>query len=114
MDLYVSDEVIVVACNGASALFHPGVPRPLRDSLIGPALTKGAKLVGQPTPEAPAADAPSVEAVAAAIKELMAEGNASLFAVTGEPKLVPLRGKAGKGVTEALRDAAWALVQAEA
>lgn len=112
MDLYVSDTQMVVACNGASALFQPGVPRPLRPSLIGPALTKGARLEGAPAP-VPVVEGPSVESVVTAIKELMAEGDVKSFAATGEPKLVPLRAKAGKGVTDALRDEAWALIQAE-
>ena len=46
MDLYVSDTQVVVANNGISALFQPGVPRPLRESLIGPALTAGVRLDG--------------------------------------------------------------------
>lgn len=116
MDLYISDELVVVASNGISALFQPGVARPLRESLIGPALTLGIRLEGEvagPVPT-PTVELPALELVVAAIKELMAEGDAKLFAVSGEPKLTPLRAKAGKGVTEALRDEAWALIQAEA
>lgn len=116
MDLYISDEQMVVACNGASALFQPGVARPLRESLIGPALTRGARLDGAEVVSAKpkvVVEGPAVEVVVAAIKELMAEGDPKLFAVTGEPKLAPLRAKAGKGVTEDLRDEAWALIQAE-
>ncbi|KII34853.1 hypothetical protein NL64_06205 [Pseudomonas fluorescens] len=124
MDLYVSDEQMVIANNGVSALFQPGVPRPIRESLIGPALTRGARLYDEAAETGAAkepvkelvkelVEAPALELVVAAIKELMVEGDAKLFAVTGEPKLTPLRGKAGKGVTEALRDEAWALIQAE-
>lgn len=111
MDLYVSDTRVVVANNGISALFQPGVPRPLRESLIGPALTAGVRLDGEAKLTPVAVEGPDLDVVVAAIKELMAEGDAKLFAVTGEPKLAPLRAKAGKGVTEALRDAAWALIQ---
>jgi|GEM_PF-6670498 len=117
MDLYISDTQLVVACNGASALFQPGVARPLRPSLIGPALTRGVRLQGEtveaPDTTEPKDTAPALELVVAAIKDLMADGDAKLFAVSGEPKLTPLRAKAGKGVTEALRDEAWALIQAE-
>jgi hypothetical protein len=56
----------------------------------------------------------TVEAVVAAIRELMAEGDEKAFGVTGEPKLAPLRAKAGKAVTDELRDAAWVIVKAEA
>lgn len=116
MDLYVSDETVVVANNGASALFFPGVPRPLRESLIGAALVKGVRLHGPAeasTGKESKDPAPALELVVAAIRELMAEGDAKLFAVSGEPKLTPVRAKAGKGVTEALRDEAWALIQAD-
>lgn len=115
MDLYISDKQMVVACNGASALFQPGVARPLRESLIGPALTHGARLDGATVVSVPPkveADAPTVEAVRLAIQELMDEGAASSFGATGIPKLAPVRAKAGKGVTEDLRDEAWALIQA--
>lgn len=119
MDLYISDKQMVVACNGASALFQPGIARPLRESLIGPALTRGARLEGAETvagvvvkPKVEA-EAPTVEAVRLAIQELMEEGAAGSFGATGIPKLAPVRAKAGKGVTEDLRDEAWALIQAE-
>ena len=115
MDLYISDTQQVVACNGASALFQPGVARALRPSLIGPALTAGVRLLGVSAPApAPVPVEPPVAltAVIAAIQDLMAEGDPKLFAVTGEPKLAPIRAKAGKGVTDALRDEAWALIQA--
>lgn len=116
MDLYISDEQMVVACNGASALFQPGVARPLRESLIGPALTRGARLDGAAAATVPTAapvDAPTLEEVRLAIRELMEEGAAGSFGTTGIPKLGPVRAKAGKGVTEGLRDEAWALIQAE-
>lgn len=112
MDLYVSDIEMVVAANGASALFKPGVPRPLRRVLVGPALARGARLLGD-EPEAATAqpDAPTVEQVAEAIRLLMAEGDAKAFGVTGEPKLVALRRKLGVSVSDELRDAAWAQVR---
>lgn len=115
MDLYVSDKQVVVAFNGCSALFQPGVSRVLRESLIGPALTAGVRLASGETPVAPKleVEAPELDAVVAAIKELMAEGADGVFGATGIPKLAPIRAKAGKGTTEALRDEAWALVQAE-
>lgn len=113
MDLYISDELVVVANNGVSALFQPGVARPLREALIGAALVKGVRLQGQTAAVIATVEAPALELVVAAIQELMAEGDAKLFAVSGEPKLTPLKAKAGKGVTEALRDEAWALIQAD-
>ena len=106
MDLYVSDIEMVVAANGASALFRPGVPRPLRRALIGPALSRGAYLAGE-QPQPTAGDALTVDQVADAIRELMLEGDSKAFGVTGEPKLAPLRKKLGPGVTDDLRDAAW-------
>lgn len=106
MDLYVSDIEMVVAANGASALFRPGVPRPLRRALIGPALSHGAYLAGE-QPQPPTGDALTVEQVVDAIRELMLEGDSKAFGVTGEPKLAPLRKKLGPGVTDNLRDAAW-------
>lgn len=106
MDLYVSDIEMVVAANGASALFKPGVPRPLRRALIGPALSRGAYLAGEQARPV-ADDALTVEQVIAAIRELMLEGDSKAFGVTGEPKLAPLRKKLGPGVTDDLRDAAW-------
>lgn len=106
MDLYVSDIEMVVAANGASALFKPGVPRPLRRALIGPALSRGAYLAGEQARPV-ADDALTVEQVIAAIRELMLEGDSKAFGVTGEPKLAPLRKKLGPRVTDDLRDAAW-------
>ena len=104
--MYVSDIEMVVAANGASALFKPGVPRPLRRALIGPALSRGAYLAGEQARPV-AGDALTVEQVIAAIRELMLEGDSKAFGVTGEPKLAPLRKKLGPGVTDDLRDAAW-------
>ena len=112
--LYVSDFQVVVAHNGASALFQPGVPRPLRASLVGPALEAGVRLFGADAPPKQVADERvSLASAVEAIRELMAEGDPKSFGVTGEPKLAALRKKLGPSVTDALRDEAWAQVKAE-
>lgn len=112
--LYVSDKQVVVAKNGASALFQPGVPRALRESLIGPALSAGVRLFGAEARPEPVADEHiPVSSVVEAIEELMAVGDPKAFGVTGEPKLAALRKKLGPTVTDALRDEAWAQVKAE-
>lgn len=112
MELYVSDIEMIVAANGASALFKPGVPRPLRRVLIGPALARGARLVGDEPEDAESqAERLTVDQVAEAIRLLMAEGDSKAFGVTGEPKLVALRKKLGVSVSDELRDAAWAQVR---
>lgn len=108
MDLYVSDIEMVVAANGASALFQAGVPRPLRRALIGPALARGAYLLGDDLDEPHDLETGlTVDQVVDAIRELMLDGDSKAFGVTGEPKLAPLRKKLGPGVTDDLRDAAW-------
>lgn len=112
--LYVSDTQVVVAHNGASALFQPGVPRPLRAALVGPALSSGVRLFGADAQPEPAADEHvPLSSVVEAIRELMAAGDPKSFGVTGEPKLAALRKKLGPSVTDALRDEAWAQVKAE-
>lgn len=110
--MYVSPITQMISHNGISVRMVAGVARPLHDALVPRALTLGVVFEG----EAPALieSELTVEAVAAAIRELMAEGDEKVFGVTGEPKLAPLRAKAGKGVTDELRDAAWAIVKTEA
>lgn len=116
MTQYVSDKTLVVSVQGVSALFVAGVPRELRESLVGAALAAGVKAVGEADKPAPAkaekAEA-TVAEVVAAIRELMAEGDSKAFGATGEPKLNSLKAKVGKPVTDAVRDEAWALVKAE-
>jgi len=115
MTEYVSDNTVVVSVGGITALFQAGVPRPLRPALVGAALAAGVREVGAAPIELPTPtnDGVTVDDVVVAIRELMAEGNAKLFAANGEPKLNALKAKIGKPVTDALRDEAWALVKAE-
>jgi hypothetical protein len=115
MTQYVSDSTVVVSVHGVSALFFAGVPRPLRASLIGAAMAAGVREAGAPAIDlpAPVEDGVTVDDVVAAIHELMAEGDAKLFATNGEPKLNALKAKVGKPVSDALRDEAWAIVKAE-
>jgi hypothetical protein len=69
--------------------------------------------VPAPVVNEPAEGELTVDAVAAAIRALMAEGDTKAFGVTGEPKLVPLSKQAGSKVTDELRDAAWVIVKSE-
>lgn len=110
--MYVSPVTQMIALGGISVRMLAGVPRNLPESLVAAAMLKGV----EPLDGAPAAQAEpelTAEQVAAAIRELMEAGDAKAFGATGEPKLAALRAKLGKGVTDALRDAAWATVQAE-
>lgn len=112
--MYVSPITQMISHNGISVRMVAGVARPLHEALIPRALTLG--VVAEGDEPAPVVNEPAeltVEVVAAAIRELMAAGDKKAFGTTGEPKLAPLRAKAGKDVTDALRDAAWAIVQAE-
>lgn len=43
MTLYVSKTTQVISVAGVSALFEAGVPRPLRESLVGAALAAGVR-----------------------------------------------------------------------
>lgn len=118
--MYVSPVTQMISLDGLSVRMAAGVARPLHPKLVAIALTRGVVAEGDaPAPKVPEPQAEdpvtelTVEVVAQAIRELMADGDKKAFGTTGEPKLAPLRAKAGKDVTDALRDAAWAIVQAE-
>lgn len=115
--MFVSPITQMISHNGLSVRMVAGVARPLHAALIPRALTLGVTAEGDvpaPVADGPAEGELTVELVADAIRALMAEGDEKAFGVTGEPKLAPLRAKAGKGVNDELRDAAWAIVKAEA
>lgn len=118
--MYVSPVTQMISLGGLSVRMAAGVARQIHPSLVATAMTRGVVLEGDapiqevaPAPVAEPVVELTAELVAQAIRELMAEGDSKAFGATGEPKLAPLRAKAGKGVTDALRDAAWAIVQAE-
>ncbi|MFV1943481.1 hypothetical protein VPH49_21955 [Pseudomonas luteola] len=113
-NLYVSPKTIVVVGPSASALFQANKPREVRESLIGHAIAAGCTLYSGT--EAPAQTAPvtgpTVDEVAEAIRAMVASGDKGLFTKSGDPRMDALRAKV-PGVTDALRDAAWAIVKPE-
>lgn len=115
MQRYISPISQMIVSNGLSARMVAGVATPLPVALVDYALIKGVKPADAEvtTPPKPVAEGATVEEVVAAIRELMEAGDADVFGKTGEPKLTPLKSKVGKPVTDAVRDAAWALVKGE-
>lgn len=111
--MYVSPTTQMISLNGRSARMVAGVARSLPEHLVPSALLRG--VVPVDGGEAPSAEPTlSVEDVVAAIRALMEAGDAKAFGTTGEPKLAALSKQVGEKVSDALRDAAWAVVQAEA
>ena len=118
IQLYVSEITQMIARAGISVRFAEGVPRTLNERLVPVALARGIKAVGMERSELTKAQDTEgddrVPAVVEAIRALQESGEAKAFSErTGEPNLNPLRKQAGFQVTDAERDAAWALIIAE-
>lgn len=121
--LYVSKVTQMIARNGLSVRFAAGIPRPLHPSLVDVAKSRGVREHAGTTPqeqESQVQPDPSTEQdeviadVVAAIRALQESGQAKAFSErTGEPNLNALRKQAGFQVTDAQRDAAWAIVLSE-
>lgn len=110
----ISPKTQVVASLGISVLMVQDRPTEVPESLVDLAVARGARHVeGAAAAKAPAVEATVDEAVAA-IRALMEAGDTKAFGSTGEPKLLALKAKIGKPVTDAVRDEAWAIVKAEA
>lgn len=116
MQRYISPISQMIVSNGLSARMVAGIAAPLPAALVDYALIKGVKAADAEAVAEPAktvVEGATVEEVTTAIRELMEAGDADVFGKTGEPKLTPLKSKVGKPVTDAVRDAAWAIVKAE-
>ena len=95
-------------------VFKAGVPTIAHPSIAQLAVSYGLKPCKAPEAVVEP-EGPSLEQVVQAIRELMDKGDKKLFSsVTGEPKLAPLRKQVGHDITDAERDAAWAVVNSEA
>ncbi len=112
--LYVSDTAQVVARNGVSALFKPGVPRPLRPSLVEAAIGAGVRPADGKAPELPSktSDRKTPEQIAASIRQIMALGNKADFTANGLIRKHVLEKEVGHSISVEDRDAAMALVAA--
>ena len=111
--MYVSQHTQMIANElGIAVRFEAGVPQELHPELEGIALAHGIAPAENVAPVTPAVDEVTVEAVVAAIDTLLEKGDAKAFTTDGEPKLAAIRAIAGKTVTDALRDEAWAIVKA--
>ena len=113
-ELYVSPITQMIAHEGFASRMQAGVSRELHPRLVPVALMKGVTVVGAAPSVEKTEPTLTVEQVVQAIRQLMQDGDEKAFAVTGEPKLQPLKKLLGAPVSDALRDAAWELVKKEA
>lgn len=115
MTEYVSDKDLQVVDNGVTARFNAGVPRPLRPSLVQPAIGMGVQPVdGDVETEANAAqddEAPDIATVAKALKAIKARGNKDDVTASGEVRMNVLEAELGHNVSTEDREAAKQLVE---
>ena len=110
--MFISPVTQMVAHEGLAVRMEADVPRELPEALIPVAVLQGVRPADGSA--APIVDVLSVEEVVVAIRELMEAGDPKAFGTTGEPKLAALSKQLGTKVSDALRDAAWDVVQAGA
>jgi hypothetical protein len=111
--LYVSAVTQMIVAGGLAIRMSAGVAQQLHPALVNIAMTLGVVPEGEVAPDAVDVVDRTADVVMA-ILAMMEEGDAKSFSErSGEPNLVPLRKQAGFQVTDAERDAAWALVKVE-
>lgn len=122
MTQYVSDHDLQVVANGVTARFKAGVPRPLRPSLVNPAIGMGVQPVdgdveaksqpkaSEPAPEQDAHE-PNIGMVVEALKTIKARGNTEDVTANGEVRMNVLSAEVGYDVSTDDREAAKQLIE---
>lgn len=104
--------VLVEHKTGVSALFHKGVPRPLRPSLVDLAISQGvveytAGIAADLDAKAAPVNTELKEAIREAIDSLIDSGTGDDFGTDGKPKVRSLERVMGQNISAADRDSVW-------
>tara|TARA_S200000501_G_scaffold326762_1_gene325549 strand:+ start:14518 stop:14877 length:360 start_codon:yes stop_codon:yes gene_type:complete len=113
MRIKAPQDLRVTTLNGACVVFQAGVEKEVGDEVGHLALSMGAQMVqkdGEPPSIVAAVETEEVnplDAVVAAIEQLVSEGATEDFKANGEPKAASINRICGKTVPPELREEAW-------